>query len=129
MRHVLEYYECFLDQFEELHIDYAERRREHTVETDRHAALSRISALAARLENCPELLHDYTIWVRMEHQCVPTDDPYLCSSTGRELQSLASHTVHHFALIRLALQAFGVAIPEDFGVAPSTQSFLRKRAA
>jgi hypothetical protein len=42
------------------------------------------------------------------------------SSAGRELQVLASHTTHHYALIALLLQARGIEVEPGFGVAPST---------
>jgi uncharacterized damage-inducible protein DinB len=42
------------------------------------------------------------------------------SSVGRELQHLINHTVHHYAFVALILRLQGVAIEDDFGVAPST---------
>ena len=47
------------------------------------------------------------------------------STTGRELQFLVSHTVHHFAMIGGICRALEVEMEENFGVAPST---LRHRA-
>jgi hypothetical protein len=42
------------------------------------------------------------------------------STACRELQALRSHTIHHFAVIAMALHAWGIAADPDFGVAPST---------
>ena len=42
------------------------------------------------------------------------------STIERELQFLASHTVHHFTVIALLLRLDGVEVDADFGVAPST---------
>jgi hypothetical protein len=42
------------------------------------------------------------------------------SSFGRELAFVASHTVHHQALIALLLGIQGLAVPDRFGYAPST---------
>jgi hypothetical protein len=50
------------------------------------------------------------------------------STVGRELQFLVSHTVHHFALIRLLLGGEGPVLGPDFGVAPSTVAHTRTRA-
>ena len=47
------------------------------------------------------------------------------SSVGRELQFLVSHTVHHYALIRLLLEDHGIYAGEEFGVAPSTLAHQR----
>jgi len=45
---------------------------------------------------------------------------WVFSNLARELQFLASHTVHHYALIALTLTALGVPVDADFGMAPST---------
>jgi hypothetical protein len=41
------------------------------------------------------------------------------------LQFLCSHTVHHFALIKLLLDGTGVDLAPEFGVAPSTLAYHR----
>ncbi|MFW6292999.1 MAG: hypothetical protein ACOC7V_11860 [Spirochaetota bacterium] len=40
------------------------------------------------------------------------------STVERELAMLASHTVHHYAIIALILRIQDVPVPEEFGVAP-----------
>ena len=45
---------------------------------------------------------------------------WIVSTISRELQYLASHTVHHYALIALHLRDAGFTTDPDFGVAPST---------
>jgi hypothetical protein len=50
------------------------------------------------------------------------------SSIGRELQFLLSHTIHHYALIALALRLQGYEPSAEFGVAPSTLQYWRKAA-
>ena len=54
-------------------------------------------------------------------------DTYLTSSLARELQTLASHTIHHYALIAMAVRAFGVEVDANFGMAPSTLRYQEKR--
>ena len=51
----------------------------------------------------------------------------MTSSIGREMQALASHTVHHFALIAMTLQALGFHLDRDFGMAPSTLRYQASR--
>ena len=67
---------------------------------------------------------DVEIAVRPED--APNADEFLQSTIARELQVLSSHSIHHFALIAVTLQAFGVSVPPSFGVARST---LRYREA
>lgn len=122
MRHIIEFYECFLDGLDSSHVDYDARKRDESVETNRRAALKKIRSIVQQLEKASHR-GDSIIWVRMEDASDNLGDPFLTSSLGRELQVLASHTVHHFALIALILQAHGVNVAADFGVAPSTVSY------
>jgi len=126
LRHILEFYECFLAGLEWSHIDYDARKRDQSVETSRSTAIERIRSIVNRLLSAPELNGDSIIFVRMEDAPLDGDgDPFLTSSIGRELQVLSSHTIHHFALIAVTLQAHGLKVDADFGTAPST---LRYRA-
>ncbi|MEO8026712.1 MAG: DinB family protein [Bryobacteraceae bacterium] len=127
LRHILDFYECFLDGLDSAHIDYDARKRDESIATSRVDAAAKIRDLIARLESAPLLRGDALVWVRLEAadaELIP--DPYMTSSVARELQSLSSHTVHHFALIAMTLNAHGVEVDSDFGVAPST---LRYQAA
>ena len=127
LRHILEFYECFLDGMESSHVDYDARKRDMAIEKHRHAALARIDSIIHALRTERELLSDGIIWVRMEDaQTVDITESFMISSTGRELQILSSHTIHHFALIGMTLKAMGYEVDRDFGMAPST---LRYRAA
>jgi uncharacterized damage-inducible protein DinB len=128
MRHILEFYECFLSGLEWSHIDYDARRRDPEIETCRRAAISRIEAIIVALRTEPLLSTDAAIWVRME-DAVDTGiaESFLTSSIGRELQTLSSHTIHHFALIAMTLRLQGHPVPADFGMAPSTLRHLRSQ--
>lgn len=121
LRHILEFYECFLDGITTRYIDYDARKRDGSIETNRRVAMAKIRAIIQRLENTHALCGDFVIWVRMEDS---TDgqvaDPFLPSSPGRELQVLSSHTIHHFALITMTLAAHGKPADRDFGMAHST---------
>jgi len=130
VRHIIEFYECFLDGLDCLHVDYDSRRRDASIERSRQAAMARILWLIARLETDPVLMGDSILFVRAEDaQSLGLRDPFLRSSVARELMTLSSHTIHHFALIAMALRAHGVAVEASFGMAPSTLSYQARRAA
>ena len=59
----------------------------------------------------------------------PADVPWTASSLDRELQSLISHTVHHYALIAMLLRVSGRQPAADFGVAPSTLRYWEESRA
>src|SRR5438128_779514 len=55
LRHILEFYECFLDGIESSHIDYDARKRDEAVETCRATALARTGSVIRRLETAAQL--------------------------------------------------------------------------
>ncbi len=120
-RHVVEFYECFLEGLRRRHVDYDARRRDCTVQAHRVVALSRCLSLIQKFETESLPRIDTPICLQVE------DSPGLTvtSTVGRELQALSSHTVHHFALISMILKARGALVDSSFGVAPST---LRHRS-
>jgi hypothetical protein len=128
MRHIIEFYECFLDGLEPTHIDYDARRRDLALESSIAVAADRICRIIARLESDPALQYDGVLFVRMEDAAsFDLRDPFLMSSVARELMTLSSHTIHHFALIAMTLHAHGIAVDPDFGVAPSTLRYHEQK--
>lgn len=128
LRHIIEFYECFLDGLEPTHIDYDARRRDVTLESSIAVAADRICRIIARLEAETLLRYDGVLFVRMEDAAgFDLADPFLMSSVARELMTLSSHTIHHFALIAMTVRAHGVVVDPDFGVAPSTLRYREQK--
>jgi uncharacterized damage-inducible protein DinB len=129
LRHVLEFYECFLDGLEAGRVDYDSRKRNDAIERSRSSALASIHSIIRQLQSISPLRAETDLAVHMEDA---ETDLWLASSMGRELQALSSHTIHHFALIAVTLRLHGVAVDADFGMSPSTlryQSAKAKEAA
>src|ERR1051326_5449975 len=66
LRHVLEFYQCFLDGLESSHIDYDARQRDESVEHSRSAAAITIRSIIHAFETHAELRQERILWVRME---------------------------------------------------------------
>ena len=125
LRHVLEFYQCFLDGLDSSHIDYDSRRRDESIELSRHTASIAIGSIIHALETRAEVRQERIVWVRMEDaEASGVANSFMESSISRELQVLSSHTVHHFALIAMTLRMHGVEMNPDFGMAPSTLRYL-----
>jgi uncharacterized damage-inducible protein DinB len=124
MRHCVDFFERFLDGLPVGRIDYAARRRDPAVETSRAVAITRLAELERRLATHTGFDLRRSILVRPEDDDLDPRDPgaWFRSSVGRELRFLASHTVHHFALIAVLLRTLGRTIDPEFGVSPSTLS-------
>ncbi len=127
LRHILEFYECFLDGLPLGRVDYDSRKRDLTVEASRAAATARIEQLLKRLAavsaiDAPLLIHPE------DADSLDAGGVLLRSSVSRELMSLSSHTIHHFALIAMTLQAHGVRLDPRFGMAPSTLRYQQRQS-
>lgn len=118
LRHVLDFYGRFLSALEgdgPARIDYDLRDRDERVERDPAHAGAVLDATVTRLA---ALGRRFAAGAPVE---VKSDgSPWIPSTVDRELQSLVSHTVHHYALIAVAVRAHGGDPGREFGVAPST---------
>jgi hypothetical protein len=130
LRHILEFYECFLNGIQGCIVDYDARRRDLAIERSRTVALSTIENLRDRLSGLTNIDQDHRLRVRMEDaEGSGVTHDLLESSVGRELQVLSSHTIHHFALIAFTLRVLGFSVDRSFGMAPSTLRYQAKAEA
>lgn len=128
LRHIIDFYDAFFQGLKQGRIDYSARRRDAQTEKDRHFAMARLERLAELFRTMR--LPDGPVLVRVEDADLGTNpDCWMPSSVARELQVLSSHTIHHFALIAVTLQAHGVTMEPSFGMAPSTLRHAKGRAA
>jgi hypothetical protein len=123
LRHTLNFYQSFLSGCEEGRVDYNARIRDARFENDRLYALSCIEGVIHALRSVSHLgPHDHLL-VRIE------DDVSWCrSSILRELDSLKSHTIHHYSLIAMLLRLHEFIPGDEFGVAPSTLRHWKQEA-
>ncbi len=126
-RHVLDHYLAFAEGWESGRVDYDARQRNRQVETDPAMAMAQASVLIERLERIHVEDANRPVAVQMDpggDQRLPDWRP---STIGRELQFLVSHTVHHYALIKLLLEDVGIAAGAEFGVAPSSLAYQARQ--
>jgi len=128
-RHVIDCYRCFLRDLPTGRVDYDRRERDPAVESDRDRCLRALRAVAAELDALDVADPDAALRVKTNaHPTTPADEVFTPSSVARELQFLASHTIHHYALIAVTLHGRGFAPDAEFGVAPSTLAYWKKAA-
>ena len=119
-RHIIEFYNCLLEQSLSSNdpvINYANRKRDHQIESEPDHALSNVDVIIEKLN---DLDADRTCLLNCaEHG---QHDLMVNSTIGRELIYNIEHTIHHLAIVKIALKTImpGIALPEHFGVAPST---------
>lgn len=122
VRHVGDAVECLLTGMGNGRIDFDARTRDERLERDPALAVARLRDLALRVR-------------RLDHECCPesvlvshdapsdTAIPVAASTPERELIFLASHCVHHWALVGVLMRKCGISPPSQFGVAVSTLRF------
>lgn len=123
-RHILEHYRSFFAGLATGRVDYDARARDENIERSRGVALEATRECLAALEAL-DGKPDRQILVQMDTAAPDAYPDWRPSSLGRELQFLSSHTVHHYALIKLLLEDCGLDLGPEFGVAPSTLAWQR----
>lgn len=122
-RHVLDHYHSFLNGLPNGLVDYDARARDPLVETSPKAA----SHVTGEVMNALEHLSppDFQQPLRVHLSAAPNEPSGAAhgSTVGRELLFLLSHTVHHYAIMRLLLEDLEWTCDPDFGTAPSTMAY------
>jgi len=124
VRHILDHAAAFASARPYGVLTYDRRERGTPIETDPGAALRAIFRLKAAIAHVDEatLESPVAVMTMLEH-----GEPSIAawSTLQRELAFVASHTVHHQALIATLLAIGGDEVPDAFGLAPSTPRAVR----
>ncbi len=123
IRHVLDHYASFVAGIESGVVNYDARVRDTADENDARSGIERAKHLLRELERAtldPNQEVNVIVSANTED-----DDARSRSTFGRELKFLASHTVHHYALIAIASRMQGIDPADTFGVAPSTLKYMQ----
>lgn len=128
-RHCIDFYNCFLSSAGSGRINYDSRARNDLVENDPELAAFELQAIVDGLRRFAFADGHTELLVVLEGSTQNHECPcWTRSSIARELQSLLSHTVHHYAFIAISLRLQGIEPAPEFGVARSTLEYWRKSA-
>jgi hypothetical protein len=129
LRHVIEHYEALLIPRQPGIADYDGRCRDREVERSPQAARARLQALQQGLQLWRDASLAEPVQVRGLGGLAGEFGFDVPSTFGRELAFVASHTVHHFALLKAHCLQHGIAVAADFGKAAATAAHERASAA
>jgi len=117
-RHIVEMFQCLLNNYDSGVINYDERERNIAMQSDTDYAIFAIKAILAAIDkpNKPLLLR----------QAINGDEVSIESNYNRELLYNLEHCIHHQALIKVALLECDVLVNSNFGVAPSTIEYRKQ---
>ena len=120
-RHIVELFQCLLDSYTKGKLNYDDRNRDKQTESDSGFAMAAIDSILQSIEkeNISLILT----------QSILGKPVVIETNYFREVLYNLEHCIHHQALIKVAAyQLENIAIPENFGVAPSTIEY-RKQCA
>lgn len=112
-RHVIEMFTCLLDGFDEGVVNYDQRPRNKTIETNIKVARQKLEYLITQIEQPNKT-------ISLE-QTLASEKTIVKSNYYRELLYNLDHTIHHQALIKIGVSEYdNIILKDNFGVAPST---------
>ena len=121
MRHIIELFGCLLENYDYGLINYDDRKRDVLLQTDKNEAIAIIEKYLLEIDKPNKPLS-------LTHNCFSPIE-LLQTNYFRELIYNLEHSIHHQALIKVALHSLPhIKIPSTFGVAPSTLEY-RKQCA
>jgi hypothetical protein len=118
-RHIIELLQCAIAGYYTGQIDYVNRQRDLTLEQDSEAAMVALDKLTAALNLSDQTLQLFTESTA-DREATPVTTTYY-----REIVYNTEHTIHHLALIKVALIEMQLdnIIGADFGMAYSTLKY------
>ena len=113
MRHIIELFGCLLENYDYGLINYDDRKRDVLLQTDKNEAIAIIEKYLFELDKPNKPLS-------LTHNCFSPIE-LLQTNYFRELIYNLEHSIHHQALIKVALHSLPhIKVLSSFGVAPST---------
>lgn len=116
VRHILEFYTCLLEGIENKSVDYDARKRNLDLENYTQKALETSNFISEKLLNLDNKV-ELELFATLPHDRVK-----LTTTIERELLYVLEHTIHHFAIIKIAVKNEfpHIKVTDDFGVAYAT---------
>lgn len=125
MRHILDHYKAIKAGLDKPFIDYDKRERGGEVETSSVIALKEVKKIKAFLLSLSQAQLKQQIILSTEVSITEKQIELVETTVARELVFSGSHAIHHFAMIDQIAKAQQLDVPEQFGIAPATATFLR----
>ncbi|AGH47002.1 hypothetical protein [Paraglaciecola psychrophila] len=128
MRHILDHYLALKDGLTPGFINYNKRNRYSNVESCPQTALLQWQEVEKWLIEVSLLDADTPLIVVCEASVNKTQNTQTKSTLARELVFVSSHAVHHFSLLAVINSLLGNKDEINFGIAPSTATYVRQQA-
>jgi hypothetical protein len=122
-RHIIELLKCATEGYDSGTVDYLNRVRNLELEANRDKAIQELGSLQEQIRKSNR---EMKLIVEGDHIDLPNN---VDTTYYREIVYNTEHTIHHLALIRVALREMQLDIvDEDFGVAHSTIKYRMSKS-
>ena len=120
-RHVIELFQCLINGYENAVVNYEHRKRDVEIETNKKFACNLLTSISSALHMPNKILNLQGFYSETEK-----DESAVDTNFYRELIYNLEHTIHHMALIRVAInEVSSITLPENFGVATATMQYKK----
>jgi hypothetical protein len=120
-RHVIELFQCLINGYENAVVNYEQRKRDVEIETNKKFACNLLGTIATSIH-----MPNKTLNLQGFYSEAADDECAVDTNFYRELIYNLEHTIHHMALIRVAInEVSNIKLPENFGVAAATMQYKK----
>lgn len=113
IRHIIEFYDCLINGYTTGEINYDNRQRDLAIEKNSTVAIQKLQHILLNIDK-----PDCTLSLRQP--CI-LGEQLIKTSYHRELLHNLEHSIHHQAIIKIALlNNTNIVLSPNFGIAPST---------
>lgn len=120
-RHIIELFQSLLNGYNTGTVNYDNRKRDKKIETDRLFAAGLLTTIANEMDKPNKSLALTGLFAAQDN-----DELIINTNFYREALYNLEHTIHHMALIRVAInEVSSIKLAENFGVAASTIQYKK----
>ena len=132
MRHIIDHYLAIITGLNNDFVDYDVRVRGSQLESSPALAIDKLNEIAVWIKSLCEDELNQMITLSTEVSVINKNVQKVQTSVARELVFAGSHAVHHYAMIaQISFAQQNILqtkeLPQYFGLAPATATFLRKK--
>jgi len=124
VRHIIEMFQCLDAGYQRGEVDYEKRKRDRQIETDKNLATEILKEISRQIYR-----ENKSLYLLVNYNDLQTEPEKISTNYLREIAYNLEHTIHHMALIRVALRELGnLPVDDSYGIAPSTLKYRKECA-
>jgi hypothetical protein len=127
VRHIIDHYFALMSGLHNNVIDYDKRGRGSSLELYPTLAIDKLNEISEWIKSLSDRQLNTLLPLNTEVSMTSKNVQTVQTSIARELVFVGSHAVHHYAMIAQISFAQTKALPQTFGLAPATVSYMRAR--